>query len=345
MHLVRIASIWAAIALSCLPALAGDPDDSEQHTGADVPREHKLPQLPMSGRASPSPGPMNSLPGRPAPMLGPPASLLGPPGVVAPGPAAFPSGVVQCVPVYVPCCVPCAPAPASMCYPGYPVGSAAVPYYPPPIPPYDGMTSAPSGVSDAFQLLISEGIIWLQQKEYDNAIKTFNEAARLDRRAIVYYCRGEAWYRKSFAQIDRANEYLERAANDYTVATVLEQDYVDAYNACGDVYRRLNRLELANEKYDEGIRQSGRQSALAEQSDAAAPTAPDTSIAQAYRGRAAVHIERAKLYAQRNDQEAVRQELKNAADDYNRASQVRLAGAEDSPIATLSPEAKPQSAH
>jgi tetratricopeptide (TPR) repeat protein len=203
--------------------------------------------------------------------------------------------------------------------------------------------------------LISEGIKWLQRKEYDLALKSFDEAVRLEHdRATTYYLRAEAWYRKGYATTSGA-EFYERAANDYSVAILLQPDFAEAYTGLGNAYVQLERYSLAFQNHSEAIRRSERGfPPFGGPSGAQGPHATDQSgpailpganVAQAYRGRAAAHTAFAKLYALRNDGRAMQQELSNAADDFNRASQVRLAGAEDSPIATLSPEAKPQAAH
>jgi tetratricopeptide (TPR) repeat protein len=203
-------------------------------------------------------------------------------------------------------------------------------------------------------MLISEGIKWLQRKEYDLALKSFDEAVVIEHdRPAIYYLRAETWYRKGYAAASGA-EFYERAANDYSVAILLQPDFAEAYTGLGNAYVQLGRYSLAIQNHNEAIRRSERGIPPGEPMGAQAPDAADQSglgilsganVAQAYLGRAAAHAAFAKHCGMSNDQDAMRQELKTAAADFNRASQIRPSSRETSPIATLSLEAEPQPAH
>jgi tetratricopeptide (TPR) repeat protein len=343
MQLARIASISAAIALFCLPALAQVPSGAP----AEAP----------SGRQTQAqkPGPSVTAPEQSAVPPKHPLPQHAIPPQATMDPAALPAQVVPCLPAYVPCCVPCGPALVTMCYPAYPSQPAPVLYPPPDGLPYLGAARVPNGSPLFRGNPVGEGIEWLQQNEYEIAIKSFDEALRLEHKnAMAYYCRGEAWYRKGVAYIKSGggDDYFERAANDYSAAIQLEPDFADAYSALGDAYLQLRRYELAIEKQNEALRRHAQP--LAYESDT--PVGPvgnqsapaiqtDASQVRAYRGRAAAHLAMARSYGRRNDNVTMRQELQNAADDYQRASNLRLAGAGDlqSSIVGVRPES--QSAH
>ncbi len=225
------------------------------------------------------------------------------------------------------------PAPESAASPTSPVSS------PPAMRLWQRVTSLPVEASGAPSILIAEGTKWLQRNEYENAIKTFDKAVRLEHKnAVAYYCRGKAWYAKGDARANK--EYYERAANDYSVAILLRPDFADAYRCLGDAYLKLERYELAIENQSEAVRRNERySSSFADSGDAVTAPAgdhlahailPETDLAEAYRGRAAAHGELAKIYDQRKDLNAWRRELKNVSDDNRRASEIRPAGRDDS---------------
>jgi hypothetical protein len=353
MHLVKIASIWAAILLLCLPAPASEPDSKQRSVGGTPGITLPGPAIALPAEVQ-NPGygpPLPQEPSEPTMHAMPPHDFPPPPSL---GPPVLPTPVVAGVLVCVPSYVPCSPGPMAMCYSACPQPPAPV-MYPPIIPPSQGV---PIGAAAHPGNLIAEGIEWVQRREYEIAIRSLDEALRLEHKNVLaYYCRGEAWYRKGVAQGGNGtgDESFERAANDYSVAIFLAPDFDEAYSCLADAYLQLRRYDLAIQNQNEALRryalrhpslarqiktqmgQSGYQSAPAAHADA-------TQI-RAYRGRAAAHAALAKLYAIRNDQEAMRQELKTAAADFNRASQIRVSSREVSPIATHSLEAEPQSAH
>jgi tetratricopeptide (TPR) repeat protein len=85
----------------------------------------------------------------------------------------------------------------------------------------------------------SRGNAWSNKKEYDKAIRDYDEAIRLDPKyALAYFNRGYAWYEKK--------EY-DKAIRDFDQTLLLDPKYADApYNkAC--CYARQERPEPALE--------------------------------------------------------------------------------------------------
>lgn len=123
------------------------------------------------------------------------------------------------------------------------------------------------------------GEILIQQGKYDNAIKNFREAIRMNPNyADAFRRRGDAYYlngNNSLAVIDytmaiklnpfdsrahnnrgmvfRLNGYLEQAVDDYTISISLEPYYQSYYNR-GLVYLELGNNALAVEDFTEVIK-------------------------------------------------------------------------------------------
>jgi tetratricopeptide (TPR) repeat protein len=106
----------------------------------------------------------------------------------------------------------------------------------------------PSGSADAKDAadFINSGKAWTLKKEYDKAIKDFDEAIRLDpKNDDAFYSRGNAWLAKQ--------EY-DKAINDYDEAIRLDPKYAIAFIGRGNAWRNKKEYDRANKDYDEAIR-------------------------------------------------------------------------------------------
>jgi tetratricopeptide (TPR) repeat protein len=90
------------------------------------------------------------------------------------------------------------------------------------------------------------GFAWIDKKEYDNAIKYFDEAIRLDpQNARFYYERGIAWSYK---------RQQDKALADFSEAIRLDPAFAAAYNSRGIVWREQGEHDKAIKDFDTAIR-------------------------------------------------------------------------------------------
>lgn len=101
-------------------------------------------------------------------------------------------------------------------------------------------------VESLAQTYTGRGITYIAKSDYDQAIRDFNEAIRLDPNlADAYYNRGVAHYHKG---------NYDQALQDYDEAIRLIPSYADAYNNRGATHRDLGQVDLAIRDYGEAIR-------------------------------------------------------------------------------------------
>jgi serine/threonine protein kinase len=92
----------------------------------------------------------------------------------------------------------------------------------------------------------NRGFAWLDKKEYNKAIKGFNEAIRLDpNNAPFYYERGIAWsYRGEH----------EKELSDFSEAIRLDPKFAEAYNSRGLTWSTQKEFDKAIKDFDVAIR-------------------------------------------------------------------------------------------
>jgi tetratricopeptide (TPR) repeat protein len=127
---------------------------------------------------------------------------------------------------------------------------------------------------------IRRGDIWLDKKEYDRALRDFNEAIRLDpKNAAAYICRGTSWFYKkkldkaladyneairldpkhAVAYFDRSIVWFQKKELDKVLADCsevirLDPKYAVAYIIRGHVWFEKRELDKALAGYNESIR-------------------------------------------------------------------------------------------
>ena len=100
----------------------------------------------------------------------------------------------------------------------------------------------------------------LNLRDYQGAIKDFDEAIRLEpQNAVAYFNRGTAYLYLGLADLE--SEKLEHALEafvevlaNYDQAIRLDPEYADAYGSRGAAYVYLEKYELAIQDYTEAIR-------------------------------------------------------------------------------------------
>jgi tetratricopeptide (TPR) repeat protein len=94
--------------------------------------------------------------------------------------------------------------------------------------------------------LTNRGSAWSMKKEYENAIKDFDQAIRLDpKSAFAHHNRGLAW---------DAKKEPGKALTDYETAIRLDPNYAAAYNSRGDAWLRKKEIGRAIRDFSEAIR-------------------------------------------------------------------------------------------
>jgi tetratricopeptide (TPR) repeat protein len=93
---------------------------------------------------------------------------------------------------------------------------------------------------------INRGVAWAEKKDYDRAIKDFNEAIRWDpKNAAAFFDRGNARLAKK--------EYYQ-AIRDFDEAIRLDPNYVTAFINRGNAWADLKEYDRAIRDFDEAIR-------------------------------------------------------------------------------------------
>src|SRR5581483_10108210 len=106
----------------------------------------------------------------------------------------------------------------------------------------DQLTRFPLVRHPAAVACIERGQALFYRDDFDNAIREFNEAIRIDpKNATAYKHRGDAWKRK----FD-----WDRAIQDYNQAIRLDPDEEDTYYCRGCVYEHLGDFWRARHKYE-----------------------------------------------------------------------------------------------
>jgi tetratricopeptide (TPR) repeat protein len=102
--------------------------------------------------------------------------------------------------------------------------------------------------------LVSRGLAWFEQKEYDKAIAAYTSAIRLDPSyAYAYACRAQAWLRK---------HYRDRETADYSEAIRLDPKNIGYRVSRADSWSARGRHEEAMADYDDAIRMEPNNPAL-----------------------------------------------------------------------------------
>jgi Zn-dependent protease/tetratricopeptide (TPR) repeat protein len=100
-------------------------------------------------------------------------------------------------------------------------------------------TNGKKSVSPDAQAAYERGGVYVEKRDYDNAIKEFSEAIRLEPEYVkAYIYRGRAYYEK---------KACDKAICDYTEAIRLKPDCMEAYNYRGEAY------SFGKEEYDNAI--------------------------------------------------------------------------------------------
>jgi tetratricopeptide (TPR) repeat protein len=93
---------------------------------------------------------------------------------------------------------------------------------------------------------VFRGNAWYEKKEYDRAIQDFGEALRLDPASASIYClRGAVWAIKND---------LDRAIEDFDEAIRLDSANADAFVSRGQAWLAKNNYDQAIQDYDHAIR-------------------------------------------------------------------------------------------
>jgi tetratricopeptide (TPR) repeat protein len=104
-------------------------------------------------------------------------------------------------------------------------------------------TAVPSKEALSF---LSQGNAWFNNKDYDEAIKAYDEAVRLDPNVpVTYFSRGNAWWLKNDP---------DKAIQDYSQAIRLNPKYALAYYMRGSAWLRKKEFDKAIQDNDEAIR-------------------------------------------------------------------------------------------
>jgi tetratricopeptide (TPR) repeat protein len=139
---------------------------------------------------------------------------------------------------------------------------------------------------------LNRGVVWASKKNYERALKDFDEAIRLDpKRAIAYVNRGTTWNNKK--------EY-DRAIKDFDEAVRLDPNIAGAYLERGVAWARKMNHDQAIKDFDEAIR-------------------IDPNKALAYSNRGAVWNKKKEYdHAIKDFDEAIRLDPKNAGAYFGR---------------------------
>jgi lipoprotein NlpI len=108
-------------------------------------------------------------------------------------------------------------------------------------------TAPPRWTEDEYAASFNNrGGAWSAQKEYDKAIRDYDEAIRLDPKyAFAYYNRGNAWW---------AKKEFDKAIQDYDVAVRIDPKYVLAFRGRGFAWFYKEEYDKAIQDFDEVIR-------------------------------------------------------------------------------------------
>src|SRR5579872_6112244 len=92
---------------------------------------------------------------------------------------------------------------------------------------------------------ILRGTVWESKKEYDSAIKDFDEAIRLNPKdARAFNCRGNIWY---------DNKEYDKAVADYSKAIRLDSHYASAFSNRAYAWSGKKEFDKALKDSDEGL--------------------------------------------------------------------------------------------
>jgi tetratricopeptide (TPR) repeat protein len=113
-------------------------------------------------------------------------------------------------------------------------------------PPDKTVTVSTSAEREEAQAALERGIKHHENKDYDQAIKEFNEAIRLNpKNAVAYAYRGDVYRMKSQNDL---------AIKEFNEAIRLDPKNVDAYSCRGDVYRMTGQYDQAISDCTEAIK-------------------------------------------------------------------------------------------